>query len=94
MTAAERGADYVMFGEPEGDRRPAFDAIIERINWWAEVFQIPCVGFAASLDEVEPLAAAGADFVAIGPAIWQDAGGAAAAVRAAAQRIAGSEALA
>ena len=66
MVAAERGADYVMFGEPADDRRLAFDAIIERIGWWAEVFQIPCVGFAASLDEVEPLAAAGADFVAIG----------------------------
>ena len=34
---AERGADYVMFGEPEaGGRRPSFAAIVERIEWWAE----------------------------------------------------------
>jgi thiamine-phosphate pyrophosphorylase len=66
MLAAERGADYVMFGEPEPDGgRPAFDAIVERVGWWAEVFEAPCVGFAADLDEVAALAAAGADFVAI-----------------------------
>ena len=58
MLAAEAGADYVMFGEPDEDgHRPSFEAIAERVAWWAEVFEIPCVGFAASLDEVEPLAA-------------------------------------
>ncbi|HZN29611.1 MAG TPA: thiamine phosphate synthase, partial [Xanthobacteraceae bacterium] len=62
MLAAEAGADYVMFGEPdESGRRPSFEAIIERVAWWAEVFEVPCVGFAAALDEVEPLVAAGAD---------------------------------
>jgi thiamine-phosphate pyrophosphorylase len=67
MLAAETGADYVMFGEPAFDgERPSFDAVLERVAWWAEVFEIPCVGFAASLDEVEPLVAAGADFVALG----------------------------
>jgi thiamine-phosphate pyrophosphorylase len=66
MVAAERGADYVTFGEPESDGgRPAFEAIVERIAWWAELFEPPCVGFAADLDEVAALAAAGADFVAI-----------------------------
>ncbi len=67
MLAAETGADYLMFGEPDaGGRRPTFDAILERVAWWAEVFEIPCVGFAGSLDEVGPLSAAGADFVAVG----------------------------
>ena len=47
MSAAERGADYVMFGEPDADgKRPAFPAIEERVAWWAEVFEIPCVGYA------------------------------------------------
>src|SRR5262249_55316719 len=47
MLAAESGADYVMFGEPDEDgERPSFEAILERIEWWAEVFEIPCVGFA------------------------------------------------
>ena len=37
-------------GRPAG---PAFDAVLERVAWWAEIFQIPCVGYAASVDEVE-----------------------------------------
>ena len=88
MVAGENGADYVMFGEPEANgRRPAFAAIVERIEWWAGVFEIPCVGFAATLDEVGPLAAAGADFVALGENIWDDPRGPAAAVAEAATRL-------
>jgi thiamine-phosphate pyrophosphorylase len=72
MTAAEQGADYVLFGEPDGDGdRPSFDAILDRIEWWAELFQVPCVAFAANADEVAPLAAAGADFVAV-HYVWDD----------------------
>jgi thiamine-phosphate pyrophosphorylase len=71
MLAAERGADYVMFGEPEpSGHRPSFEAILERVEWWAEVFEMPCVGFAASPDEAHALARAGADFIALGGAIW------------------------
>ena len=76
MAAAEAGADYVMFGEPDGGERPAFEAIEERVAWWAEVFEAPCVAFAASADEVEALVKAGADFIAIGYSfddwIWRD----------------------
>jgi thiamine-phosphate pyrophosphorylase len=92
MLAAEAGADYVMFGEPDTTgRRPSFDAVVERVAWWAEVFEIPCVGFAGSLDEVKPLVAAGADFVAIGDCIFADARGHAAAVAEAARRLAAAE---
>jgi thiamine-phosphate pyrophosphorylase len=92
MLAAEAGADYVMFGEPDtAGRRPAFDAVTERVAWWAEVFEIPCVGFAATLDEVEPLAAAGADFIAVGDCVFADARGCAAAVADAARRLALAE---
>jgi thiamine-phosphate pyrophosphorylase len=96
MLAGERGADYVMFGEPDAEsgRRPAFHAIIERIEWWAEVFEVPCVGYAASAHEIAPLAAAGADFVAVGDFIWDDPGGAAAAMAAAAQQLAKPEPVA
>ncbi|MBX9825935.1 MAG: thiamine phosphate synthase [Xanthobacteraceae bacterium] len=88
MMAGENGADYVMFGEPEAEgRRPSLPAIIDRVEWWAEVFEIPCVGFAATLDEVGPLAAAGADFVALGESIWDDPRGPAAAVADAATRL-------
>jgi thiamine-phosphate pyrophosphorylase len=76
MLVAEAGADYVMFGEPDvNGHRPSLDAITERIAWWSEVFEPPCVGYAASLDEIEPLARAGADFVALGDFVWNDARG-------------------
>lgn len=71
MLAAERGADYVMFGEPDArGARPGFPAVQERVAWWAEVFEAPCVGYAATLAEVAPLAAAGADFIALGEWAW------------------------
>src|SRR5271167_556158 len=60
MLAAEAGADYAMFGEPDHSggqggkgnqsNRPAFDTVLERIAWWAELFQLPCIGYAANLD--------------------------------------------
>jgi thiamine-phosphate pyrophosphorylase len=84
-----------MFGEPDasGDR-PAFEAVAQRVAWWAEVFEIPCVGFAATLDEVEPLAAAGADFIAMGDCVFGAGHGAAAAVADAARRLAIAETVA
>ena len=73
MLAAERGADYVMFGEPDATgKRPALPAIVERIRWWAELFEVPCVGYASTLEEVAPLVVAGADFVALGDFLWRD----------------------
>ncbi len=74
MLAAEAGADYVMFGEPDrSGNRPAFDTVLEWLNWWADLFQCPCVGYAASPDEVGPLALAGADFIALGDWTWSEA---------------------
>jgi thiamine-phosphate pyrophosphorylase len=84
MLAGEAGADYVMFGEPDrlGVRLP-LDALLERVGWWADLFQPPCIGYAASLDEVSPLTQAGADFIALGDWIWRHTRGPAAAVTAA-----------
>lgn len=74
MLAAEQDADYVMFGEPdENGARPAFAAVEERVAWWAEVFEAPCVAYAAGPDEVAPLVKAGADFIALGDWLWTDA---------------------
>jgi thiamine-phosphate pyrophosphorylase len=93
MLAAEADADYVMFGEPDAQgRRPSFDAVLERVSWWAEVFEIPCVGFAATVAEAEQLAAAGADFIAVGDCIFGDARGPAASIADAARRLALAEA--
>ena len=88
MIAGESGADYVMFGEPDRTgQRPGFAAVLERVAWWAETLTIPCVGYAASREEAEALAQAGADFVAIGEPLWRDAHEIAQAIAAAAQRI-------
>jgi thiamine-phosphate pyrophosphorylase len=70
MTAGEAGADYVMFGESMSGKRPSLEAITERVAWWAEIFEIPCVAFAATLDEIPALVHAGADFIALDEAIW------------------------
>jgi thiamine-phosphate pyrophosphorylase len=81
MAAGELGADYVLFGEPDANgERPSAQAIAERLQWWDELFEPPCVGFAASLEEAGEFAAAGADFVLVGDLIWGDPRGAEAAL--------------
>ena len=92
MAAAEANADYVMFGEPdEAGERPSFTAIEERVAWWAEVFEAPCVAYAAALSEVAPLVQAGADFIAIGGSsndwVWRNSHAIAAAIAEAARRL-------
>ena len=88
MAAGEAGADYVLFGEPDGHgQRPSAEAICERLNWWAELFEPPCVGFAASAGEIGEFTEAGADFVLVGDFIWADPRGAAAALIDAGQAI-------
>jgi thiamine-phosphate pyrophosphorylase len=81
MAAGEAGADYVLFGEPDArGQRPSVEAIAERLQWWAELFEPPCVGFATSREEISEFTAAGADFVLVGDFIWNDRRGAAAAL--------------
>ena len=81
MDAGEIGADYVLFGEPDAKgQRPSSQAIAERLDWWAELFEPPCVGFATSLEEAYDFAASGADFVLVGEFIWADPRGAKAAL--------------
>lgn len=93
MLAGETAADYVMFGEPDGrGNRPQLGLIEERLAWWAELFQPPCVGYAANADEIRPLAEAGADFVALGDWIWTQPSGGEAAVAAAAEILAATAA--
>jgi len=73
MDAGEIGADYLLFGEPDAKgQRPSSQAIAERLDWWAELFEPPCVGFAMSLEEAHEFAASGADFVLVGDFIWAD----------------------
>jgi thiamine-phosphate pyrophosphorylase len=89
MLAGENGADYVMFGEPDRrGHRPPLEEIEERLEWWAGLIEVPCVGYAGSLGEVETLARTGADFIALGEWIWTEPQGAAAVLAAAAQLLA------
>jgi len=72
MSAGELGADYVMFGEPRRDDwTPPAEETLERVSWWADIFETPCVGYAATLEAAGALAQAGADFVALSDVIWQ-----------------------
>ena len=88
MLAGEAGADYVMFGEPDRNgRRPSFEELQERLTWWADLLEIPCVAYAAGKEEVAPLVRTGADFIALGDWIWSAPEGVAKAVAAAAARL-------
>jgi thiamine-phosphate pyrophosphorylase len=88
MIAGEASADYVLFGEPDArGQRPSAEAVADRLQWWAELFEPPCVGFAASRQEAFEFAAAGADFVLVGDCIWNDSRGPAAALLDAEQAI-------
>lgn len=81
MDMGERDVDYVMFGEPDfendfensldGDL-PSAEAVLARVAWWAEIFTVPCVVYARTLDDIPSLVAAGADFIALREAIWSD----------------------
>lgn len=87
MVAGESGADYVAFGAlaPEPGE---FFRVLDLIGWWAELFEVPCVGVASSLDEVEALSRAGADFIALSEALLASGGGATKVVAAAQSRLA------
>jgi thiamine-phosphate pyrophosphorylase len=81
MLAGELGVDYVLFGEPDAHgKRPSVEAVAERLDWWAELFEPPCIGYATSREEAYEFARAGADFVLVDEAIWADPRGASAAL--------------
>ncbi|MDR1829072.1 MAG: thiamine phosphate synthase [Methylobacteriaceae bacterium] len=81
MWAGERGADYVMFGEPHADGFvPPLSQIRERVAWWCEIFNIPCVAYAPDQTALEALADAGAEFLAVDEPVWKHPRGAGAAV--------------
>ena len=84
MLAAECGVDYVLFGsaDPARERPIAAATILNLTEWCSEMFQVPYVACAGSLEEADSLAPAGADFIAAGALVWNDPGGPAAAAKA------------
>jgi thiamine-phosphate pyrophosphorylase len=88
MVAGEAGADYLLFGEVDADgHRPSTEAIAERLEWWAELFEPPCVGYAQTADEAELFASVGADFIMVDDAIWLDGRGPKAALMDVVERL-------
>ena len=71
MQAGEAGADYVMFGEPRPDGYvPPLDDVVERARLVGRDLRDALRGLRAALDDVAALAATGAEFVALGDAVW------------------------
>jgi thiamine-phosphate pyrophosphorylase len=68
MTLGEAGADYVGFGIPAHveDRETARERRLDLVQWWAEIFEVPCVAFDIDTPaDADDLARAGADFLAL-----------------------------
>jgi thiamine-phosphate pyrophosphorylase len=79
MVAGEAGADYVGFGDLDC---PAGPKLYDLLEWWSELFLLPCLAEAATTErDCGRLARAGADFVAAGGTVWADPRGTAPAVR-------------
>lgn len=68
MEAGEAGVDYLMFGGP--DDSESHESIRERVEWWAQIFNIPCVGYARDPARAGDLAQAGAEFIALCDGLW------------------------
>jgi thiamine-phosphate pyrophosphorylase len=85
MEAGEIGADYVAFGAffPTGTKETVHHAEPELLEWWSEMFEIPCVAIGGiNAQNCAPLVRAGADFLAVVSAVWNHPEGPDAGVRA------------
>ena len=69
MVAGEEGADVVVAG---GLDHAGAAGLVDLVEWWSEVAVLP-IAVAAPGDaaDIGALVAAGADFLAVGAAIWQ-----------------------
>jgi thiamine-phosphate pyrophosphorylase len=85
MEAAEAGADYVAFGAfyPTTTKDAPTRAEPEILSIWQEFMETPCVAIGGiTAQNAQPLAAAGADFIAVSAGVWSDPKGPAHAVMA------------
>lgn len=62
MEAGEAGADYLFFGDPI--REVPLEDLVERTDWWQSLFEPPCVAYANTVEAVNALTQAGANFIA------------------------------
>ncbi|ALH80565.1 thiamine phosphate synthase [Sphingopyxis macrogoltabida] len=83
MEAGDAGADYIAFGAffPTTTKAVEHHAEPEILEWWQGLFELPCVAIGGiTPDNAAILIEAGADFLAVSGAVWNDSDGPAAAV--------------
>lgn len=83
MEAAEQGADYVAFGAffPTTTKEVEHIAELDTLQKWSLVTEVPCVAIGGiTTENAKPVIEAGADFLAVSGAVWNDPDGPAAAV--------------
>ena len=84
MQAAEAGADYVAFGAffHTDTKQAKGNADPEILEWWSELFEIPCVAIGGiTVDNCPALVTAGADFLSVVAGVWNYPDGPGGAVR-------------
>ncbi|WP_294392142.1 thiamine phosphate synthase [uncultured Sphingomonas sp.] len=85
MEAGEAGADYVAFGSfhPTSTKEVRHRPDPSILGWWSTLFEVPCVAIGGITPaNAAPLIEAGADFLAVCGAVWNDPAGEAGAVAA------------
>lgn len=72
MERGESGIDYIMFGRLEApEQESAYPQSFEMADWWSSLFEVPAVLLAGrNIEECEPIAQAGIEFVGLRSAIW------------------------
>lgn len=94
MAAAEAGADYIAFGAffPTTTKVARATPAHDILAWWSEYMVVPSVAIGGIMPEnCGPLVTAGADFLAVINAVWQNEAGPAEAVRAFNEAIASNQ---
>lgn len=89
LALGELRPDYIFFGRFGYDNKPEpHQRNLGLGRWWAEMIEIPCIVLAGSdLASVDAVAATGAEFVALGNAVFGEGVDAREAVRLANQRL-------
>ena len=72
LVLGEARPDFIMFGKPGGDIRPEpHPKNLDLGRWWAQMVEIPCIVMGGrDLNSVIDVARSGAEFVALGDAIF------------------------
>ena len=85
MLAGEQGADYVAFGafHTTATKAAIHHATPDLIRRWSEIATVPCVAIGGiTPDNCRPIVEAGADFIAVVSAVWDDSNGPTASIQA------------